>query len=122
MENEEKRKIKNKKNEIKEIKYEVEWIEEIREEEYRESEEGLKIFIGGDKIMEEGKVKGIERREDEKGRKKLVIWIDENKDLNKMEKKKRGNINGKKVDYYKGKKGFEGYLKKIEEKIDKNNV
>ncbi|GHC81250.1 arginase [Limoniibacter endophyticus] len=85
------------------------WIQAIEEVAYRESGEGLPIFMGGDHALSAGTVAGVSRRAQEQGRKLFVLWLDAHTDFHTLDTTQSGNLHGTPVAYYTGQPGFEGY-------------
>lgn len=86
------------------------WIEAIAEAAYRESIDGMPIFLGGDHALSAGSVSGLARRAAEEGRPLFVLWLDAHTDFHTLDSTRSGNLHGVPVAYFTGQPGFSPYL------------
>ncbi len=98
------------------------WTQLLTDVAYRESAEGMPIFLGGDHAMSAGTVAGVARRAAEKGRPLFVLWLDAHTDFHSLDSTTSGNLHGLPVAYYTGRPGFEGYLPALSHAVDPANV
>ncbi len=77
---------------------------------YRESAEGMPIFLGGDHALSAGTVAGAARRAAELGRPFFVLWLDAHTDFHTLDSTNSGNLHGMPVAYFTGRHGFGGYM------------
>ncbi|MCQ1854357.1 arginase [Neorhizobium galegae] len=94
------------------------WIELLTELAYRESGEGMPIFLGGDHAVSAGTVAGLARRAAEADRPLFVLWLDAHTDFHTLDTTTSGNLHGVPVAYFTGQPGFEGYLPKLSHPVD----
>jgi arginase len=98
------------------------WTKLLTEVAYRESGEGMPIFMGGDHALSAGTVAGVARRAAEQGRPLFVLWLDAHTDFHTLESTRSGNLHGLPAAYYTGGPGFEGYLPPLSHPVDPANV
>ena len=98
------------------------WTEVLAEVAYRESGEGMPIFLGGDHALSAGTVAGLSRRSAEDGRPLFVLWLDAHTDLHSLQSTQSGNLHGVPVAYFTGRPGFDGYLPPLAAPVDSANV
>ena len=89
---------------------------------YRESGEGMPIFLGGDHALSAGTVAGVARRAAEQNRPLFVLWLDAHTDFHTLETTGSGNLHGVPMAYLTGKPGFDGYFPPNAHPIDPANV
>lgn len=94
------------------------WIRILTELAYRESAEGMPIFLGGDHAVSAGTVAGVSRRAAETGRPLFVLWLDAHTDFHTLDTTESGNLHGVPVAYFTGRPGFEGYLPELSHPVD----
>lgn len=100
----------------------VTWTETLVEVAYRESAEGMPIFLGGDHAISAGTVSGIARRAAERQRPLFVLWLDAHTDFHTLETTKSGNLHGTPVAYFTGQPGFDGVFPPLTHPIDPARV
>lgn len=100
----------------------VAWTEMLIETAYRESADGLPIFMGGDHAISAGTVAGLARRAAERKRPFFVLWLDAHTDFHTLETTKSGNLHGTPVAYYTGRDGFSGYFPPLSHPVDPNHI
>ncbi|MBW6422379.1 arginase [Rhizobium sp. XQZ8] len=100
----------------------VAWTELLTDLAYRESAEGMPIFLGGDHAISAGTVAGISRRAAETGRPLFVLWLDAHTDFHTLDTTTSGNLHGVPVAYFTGRPGFEGYMPKLSHPVDPANM
>ncbi|EUB99491.1 arginase [Rhizobium sp. CF080] len=100
----------------------VAWTELLTELAYRESGEGMPIFLGGDHTISAGTVAGIARRSAEIDRPLFVLWLDAHTDFHTLDTTTSGNLHGVPVAYFTGQPGFEGYLPELSHPVDPARV
>ncbi|MCY1666557.1 arginase [Rhizobium sp. SL86] len=98
------------------------WVSEIAETAYRESGDGLPIFLGGDHALSAGSVAGIARRAAEQKRPLFVLWLDAHTDFHSLDSTTSGNLHGVPVAYFTGQPGFDGYFPPLANPVDPANV
>jgi arginase len=98
------------------------WITVIEEAAYRESAEGMPIFLGGDHALSAGSVAGLARRAKEKGRPLFVLWLDAHTDFHTLDSTGSGNLHGVPVAYFTGRPGFAPYFPELAAPVDPENV
>nr|CAD6618797.1 arginase [Rhizobium sp. Khangiran2] len=98
------------------------WTELLAEVAYRESDEGMPIFMGGDHALSAGTVAGVSRRAAEEGKPLFVLWLDAHTDLHSLQSTRSGNLHGVPVAYFTGRPGFEGYFPPLAAPVDGANV
>ncbi|MGN7292785.1 arginase [Rhizobium sp. SAFR-030] len=98
------------------------WIREIAETAYRESAEGMPIFLGGDHALSAGSVSGIARRAAEAGKPLFVLWLDAHTDFHTLETTTSGNLHGVPVAYFTGRPGFDAHFPALDTPVDPANV
>lgn len=86
------------------------WTDVLADIAYRESAEGMPIFLGGDHVLSAGTVAGISRRSIEMDRPLYVLWLDAHTDFHTLDTTDSGNLHGTPVAYFTGQPGFEGYF------------
>lgn len=100
----------------------AEWTRVIAEAAYRESKEGMPIFLGGDHALSAGSVSGLARRSAEVNRPLFVLWLDAHTDFHTLDTTDSGNLHGVPVAYFTGRPGFDGYFPQLETPVDPANV
>ncbi|MDP9836514.1 arginase [Neorhizobium huautlense] len=100
----------------------VAWTKLLTEVAYRESGNGMPIFMGGDHALSAGTVPGVARRAAEQGRPLFVLWLDAHTDFHSLDSTTSGNLHGLPVAYYTGRAGFDGYFPPLTHKVDPANV
>ncbi|WP_117190367.1 arginase [Rhizobium terrae] len=100
----------------------IAWTELLTELAYRESGEGMPIFLGGDHAISAGTVTGVARRAAETGRPFFVLWLDAHTDFHTLDTTTSGNLHGVPVAYFTGRPGFEGYMPKLSHRVDPANM
>lgn len=98
------------------------WTEQLTQLAYRESGEGMPIFLGGDHAISAGTVTGIARRAAETGRPLFVLWLDAHTDFHTLDTTASGNLHGVPVAYFTGRPGFEGYMPSVSHPVDAGRV
>jgi arginase len=98
------------------------WTGLLADAAYRESGDGMPIFLGGDHSLSAGTVSGMARRAAELGRPLFVLWLDAHTDLHSLETTKSGNLHGVPVAYFTGRSGFDGYFPALPVAVDTANV
>ncbi|MCJ8518666.1 arginase [Pseudorhizobium tarimense] len=98
------------------------WTRLLDEVAYRESGDGMPIFLGGDHALSAGTVAGVARRAAETGRPLFVLWLDAHTDLHSLETTESGNLHGVPVAYFTGQAGFAGSFPPLAAPVDPGNV
>lgn len=98
------------------------WVSELAETAYRESAEGLPIFLGGDHALSAGSVAGVARRAAEQQRPLFVLWLDAHTDFHSLASTTSGNLHGVPVAYFTGQPGFDGYFPPLVNPVKPANV
>ncbi len=98
------------------------WISEIADVAYRESENGMPIFLGGDHALSAGSVSGLARRADELNRPLFVLWLDAHTDFHTLETTTSGKLHGVPVSYFTGQPGFDGYFPPLHHAVNPAKV
>ncbi len=98
------------------------WTTMLADTAYRDSEEGMPIFLGGDHALSAGTVSGIARRAAEAGRPLFVLWLDAHTDLHSLDTTTSGNLHGVPVAYFTGRPGFEGFFPPLVAPVDPSNM
>lgn len=100
----------------------VAWTEALTETAYRESADGLTVFMGGDHSMSAGTVAGMARRAKALGKPFHVLWLDAHTDFHSLATTTSGNLHGTPVAYFTGQPGFEGYFPPLETAVKPENM
>lgn len=100
----------------------IAWTGLIAETAYRESEDAMPIFMGGDHALSAGSVSGMARRAAEQGRPLFVLWLDAHTDFHTLDTTDSGNLHGVPVAYFTGQPGFSGYLPELTHSVDPSKV
>ncbi|NTF09038.1 arginase [Agrobacterium rubi] len=100
----------------------VAWTEALSEVAYRESENAMPIFLGGDHALSAGSVVGVAKRAAENNRPLFVLWLDAHTDYHTLETTRSGNLHGTPVAYYSGREGFDGYFPPVSHPVDPANI
>ena len=100
----------------------VAWTELLADVAYRESGEGMPIFLGGDHALSAGTVAGVARRAADKGRPLFVLWLDAQTDPHTLTSTESGNLHGVPVAYFTGQPGFDGTFPPLVAPVDAANV
>jgi arginase len=98
------------------------WTKLLTDVAYRESGEGMPIFMGGDHALSAGTVAGVARHAADMGRPLFVLWLDAHTDFHTLESTTSGNLHGLPAAYYTGQPGFEGYLPPLSHPVDPANL
>lgn len=98
------------------------WAKLLSEVAYRESGEGMPIFMGGDHAMAAGIIPGLSRRAAEKQRPFFVLWLDAHTDFHSLDSTESGNLHGVPVAYFTGEPGFEGYFPALSHPVDATHL
>ena len=98
------------------------WTALLTDVAYRESGEGMPIFLGGDHAMSAGTVAGMARRAAEQKRPLFVLWLDAHTDFHSMDSTTSGNLHGLPVAYFTGRPGFDGYFPALAQSVPTENV
>jgi arginase len=98
------------------------WTRLLTDVAYRESAEGMPIFMGGDHAMAAGIIPGLARRAAEKDRPFFVLWLDAHTDFHSLDSTDSGNLHGVPVAYFTGRPGFDGYLPGLSHPVDPAHV
>ncbi|WP_312793934.1 arginase [Tianweitania sp.] len=98
------------------------WTEVLTDVAYRESADGMPIFLGGDHALSAGTVAGVARRAAELGRPLFVLWLDAHTDFHTLETTDSGNLHGVPMAYLTGRPGFDGYFPPNAHPVDPANV
>jgi arginase len=98
------------------------WAKLLSEVAYRESGEGMPIFMGGDHAMATGIIPGLSRRAAEKQRPFFVLWLDAHTDFHSLDTTESGNLHGVPVAYFTGEPGFEGYFPALSHPVDPTHL
>lgn len=100
----------------------VAWTRLLSEVAYRESDDAMPIFMGGDHALSAGTVVGMAGRAAALGRPLFVLWLDAHSDFHTLETTQSGNLHGVPVAYFTGRPGFEGYLPPLSAPVDPARV
>jgi arginase len=100
----------------------VAWTKALTEIAYRESADGMPIFMGGDHAMAAGTVAGVAKRAREEGRPLFVLWLDAHTDYHTLDTTDSGNLHGTPVAYYSGCEGFDPYFPKLATRVEPQNI
>lgn len=98
------------------------WTGLLADAAYRESGDGMPIFLGGDHSLSAGTVSGMARRAAEIGRPLFVLWLDAHTDLHSLDTTESGNLHGVPVAYFTGGSGFDGYFPPLAVAVETSNV
>lgn len=98
------------------------WTGILADAAYRESGDGMPIFLGGDHSLSAGTVSGMARRAAEIGRPLFVLWLDAHTDLHSLDTTESGNLHGVPVAYFTGGSGFDGYFPPLAVAVETSNV
>ncbi len=98
------------------------WTEALTDIAYRESLEGMPIFLGGDHALSAGTVAGLARRSAEAGRPLYVLWLDAHTDFHTPDTTESGNLHGTPVAYFTRQAGFEGYFPPLPARVDPGRI
>ncbi|MCB5202427.1 arginase [Neorhizobium sp. T786] len=98
------------------------WTGILADAAYRESGDGMPIFLGGDHSLSAGTVSGMARRAAEIGRPLFVLWLDAHTDLHSLDTTESGNLHGVPVAYFTGGNGFDGYFPPLAVAVATSNV
>ena len=100
----------------------VAWTELLADVAYRESSDGMPVFLGGDHALSAGTVSGLARRAAELGRPLFVLWLDAHTDLHSLTSTRSGNLHGVPVAYFTGQEGFDGFFPPLARPVDPSRV
>ena len=107
---------------LKKLSETVAWTEALAEAAYRESADGLPVFLGGDHSLSAGTVSGMARRAAATGKPLFVLWLDAHTDFHSLDTTTSGNLHGTPVAYFTGQPGFEGYFPAVEHPVKPENM
>jgi arginase len=107
---------------LKKLGETVAWAEALADIAYRESADGIPVFMGGDHSLSAGTVSGMAKRVDELGRPFFVLWLDAHTDFHSLRTTESGNLHGTPVAYFTGQPGFEGYFPPLAAPVDPRNM
>lgn len=107
---------------LKKLGETVAWTEALAEVAYRESDDGLPVFMGGDHSLSAGTVSGMARRARTLDRPLFVLWLDAHTDFHSLDTTTSGNIHGTPVAYFTGQAGFSGYFPPLNATVDPRNI
>jgi arginase len=107
---------------LKNLSETVAWTEALADAAYRESEDGLPVFMGGDHSLAAGTVSGMARRAAALGRPFYVLWLDAHTDFHTLVTTTSGNLHGTPVAYFTGQPGFEGYFPPLDVPVKPGNM
>lgn len=107
---------------LKKLGETVAWTEALADIAYRESADGLPVFMGGDHSLSAGSVSGMARRAREMGRPFFVLWLDAHTDFHSLVTTESGNLHGTPVAYFTGQPGFDGYFPPLAAKVAPENM
>jgi arginase len=100
----------------------VAWTKLLSEVAYRESADGMPIFMGGDHAMAAGIIPGLSRRAAEKQRPFFVLWLDAHTDFHSLDSTQSGNLHGVPVAYFTGQPGFHAHFPSLSHPVEPANV
>ncbi|GHD22996.1 arginase [Tianweitania populi] len=98
------------------------WTEVLTDVAYRQSADGMPIFLGGDHALSAGTVAGVARRAAEQSRPLFVLWLDAHTDFHTLETTDSGNLHGVPMAYLTGRPGFADYFPPNAHPVDPANV
>jgi len=107
---------------LKKLGETVAWTEALADIAYRESADGMPVFMGGDHSLSAGTVSGMARRAKETGRPFFVLWLDAHTDFHSLATTESGNLHGTPVAYFTGQPGFEGYFPPLAAPVKPENM
>lgn len=107
---------------LKKLGETVAWTEALADIAYRESADGMPVFMGGDHSLSAGSVSGMARRAKEMERPFFVLWLDAHTDFHSLVTTESGNLHGTPVAYFTGQPGFEGYFPPLAAKVEPANM
>ena len=107
---------------LKKLSETVAWTEALAEAAFRESEDGLPVFMGGDHSLSAGTVSGMARRANALGRPFFVLWLDAHTDFHTLDTTTSGNLHGTPVAYFTGQPGFAGFFPPLDAPVDPRNM
>ena len=107
---------------LKKLSETVAWTEALSETAFRESEDGVPVFMGGDHSLSAGTVSGMAKRASALGRPLFVLWLDAHTDFHTLDTTASGNLHGTPVAYFTGQPGFSGYFPPLDAAVDPRNM
>lgn len=107
---------------LKKLGETVAWTEALAEAAFRESADGIPVFMGGDHSLSAGTVAGMARRADASGKPFYVLWLDAHTDFHSLVTTTSGNLHGTPVAYFTGQTGFEGYFPALAVRVKPENM
>jgi arginase len=107
---------------LKKLPETVAWTEALAETAFRESADGVPVFMGGDHSLSAGTVSGMARRAKALGRPLFVLWLDAHTDFHTLDSTTSGNLHGTPVAYFTGQSGFDGYFPRLEAPVAPGNI
>lgn len=107
---------------LKKLPETVAWTEALAETAFRESVDGMPVFMGGDHSLSAGTVSGMARRAEALGRPLFVLWLDAHTDFHSLDTTTSGNLHGTPVAYFTGQPGFDGFFPMLEAPVTPGNI
>jgi arginase len=107
---------------LKNLSETVAWTEALADIAFRESADGLPVFMGGDHSLSAGTVSGMAKRANALGKPFFVLWLDAHTDFHSLVSTTSGNLHGTPVSYFTGQPGFEGYFPPLEAPVKPGNM
>lgn len=107
---------------LKKLPETVAWTEALAETAFRESADGVPVFMGGDHSLSAGTVSGMAQRAKALGRPLFVLWLDAHTDFHSLDTTTSGNLHGTPVAYFTGRPGFDGYFPRLEAPVAPENI
>ncbi|MCX8998067.1 arginase [Rhizobiaceae bacterium BDR2-2] len=98
------------------------WVETLSEIAFRESENAMPVFMGGDHALSAGTVHGMAARAAARGRPLFVLWLDAHTDFHTLDTTESGNLHGTPVAYFTGQSGFAGYFPPVPHPLATENL
>ena len=109
-------------NALKNLSETVAWTEALADFAFRESADGMPVFMGGDHSLSAGTVSGMAKRAKALGRPFHVLWLDAHTDFHSLASTTSGNLHGTPVAYFTGQPGFDGYFPAREAPVKPENM
>ena len=107
---------------LKKLSETVAWTEALAESAFRESADGMPVFMGGDHSLSAGTVAGMAKRAAALGKPLYVLWLDAHTDFHSLITTTSGNLHGTPVAYFTGQPGFEGYFPVLDATVRPENM
>jgi arginase len=107
---------------LKKLPEVVAWTEVLAEAAFRESADGMPVFMGGDHSLSAGTVSGMARRAQAAGKPLFVLWLDAHTDFHSLDTTTSGNLHGTPVAYFTGQPGFEGCFPPLQARVDPEHI